>query len=248
MFLTCLLTGRLINDYICFIAYDDSLLIMVTTFSNFFSILSVTTESITSSKAQMTTNNEQTIINEVIAGNTNAFASLVDNYKDLVFTLALRMLKNREEAEEVSQDAFIKIFKSLNKFKGDSKFSTWVYRVTYNTCLDSIKKNKRSQAHVPIDEFTEHHIKTLENALDIMEQEEKKLAIQKCLQLLPSEDSFLMTLYYFEEQSLDEISKVTGLTANNVKVKLFRSRKKLATIFSQQLEPEIIESYGKAFR
>ena len=81
-----------------------------------------------------------------------------------------------------------------------------------------------------------------------MEQEEKKLAIQKCLQLLPSEDSFLMTLYYFEEQSLDEISKVTGLTANNVKVKLFRSRKKLAAIFSQQFEPEIIESYGKAFR
>lgn len=201
-----------------------------------------------SSKIQMTINNEQTVINEIIAGNTNAFAILVDNYKDLVFTLALRMLKNKEEAEEVSQDSFIKIYKSLKKFKGDSKFSTWVYRVTYNTCLDRIKKHKRSQTHIPIDAFTERHVKTIDNALDKMEQEERSQAIQNCLQLLPSEDSFLLTLYYFEEQSLEEISKITGLTANNVKVKLFRSRKKLAAIFSQQLEPETIELYGKAFK
>lgn len=230
-----------------FIAYDDTLLIEVTYLFVFFSILSVTLKLNLSSKSQMTTNKEQSVINQIIAGNTNAFALLVDNYKDLVFTLALRMLKNREEAEEVSQDSFIKIFKSLDKFKGDSKFSTWVYRVTYNTCLDRIKKNKRSQTHIAIDEFTEHHIKTIDNALDMMEKEEKKMAIQNCLQLLPSEDSFLLTLFYFEEQSLEEISKVTGLTANNVKVKLFRSRKKLASIFRQQLEPEIIETYGKAF-
>lgn len=221
---------------------------MVTTFLNYFSFFDVTATHEMSSKKQMTTNNEQTVINDIIAGNTNAFAVLVDNYKDMVFTLALRMLKNREEAEEVSQDSFIKIFKSLNKFKGDSKFSTWVYRVAYNTCLDRIKKHKRSQTHIPIDAFTERHIKTIDNALDRMEQEERAQAIQNCLQLLPSEDSFLLTLYYFEEQSLEEISKITGLTANNVKVKLFRSRKKLAVIFSQQLEPETIESYGKAFR
>lgn len=221
---------------------------MVTTFSNFFSFFDVTCTLKLSSNEKMAINNEQKIINQIIAGDTNAFAILVDNYKDLVFTLALRMLKNREEAEEISQDAFIKIFKSLNKFKGDSKFSTWVYRVTYNTCLDRIKKNKRSQVHVTIDEFTEHHIKTIDNALDMMEDEERKEAVQNCLQQLPSEDSFLLTLYYFEEQSLEEISKITGLTANNVKVKLFRSRKKLAVIFNQQLEPDIIEAYGKAFR
>ena len=248
MFLTCLHTGRLINDYICFIAYDDSLLIMVTTFSNFFSNLSVTAESITSSKTQMTTNNDNIIINKVIAGDTNAFAVLVDRYKDLVFTLALRMLKNREEAEEVSQDTFIKVYKSLTKFKGDSKFSTWIYKVTYNTCLDRLKKNKRQQNTVAIDEFTEHHIKTLDNALDAMERDERKIAIKNCLDLLPIEDNSLLTLYYFEEQSLEDISKITGLTANNIKVKLFRSRKKLGTIFMQQLEPEIIEVYGKAFK
>lgn len=191
----------------------------------------------------MTTNNEQDLISKILDGDTNVFAVLVDRYKDLVFTLALRMLKNREEAEEVSQDTFIKTFKSLSKFKGDSKFSTWIYKITYNTCLDRIKKISRTYNTVTIDEFTEHQVKTIDNALDNMEQEERKQTIQDCLQLLPSEDSFLLTLFYFEELSLDEISKTIGLTTNNVKVKLFRSRKKLSKILKERLEPEIISYY-----
>jgi RNA polymerase sigma-70 factor (ECF subfamily) len=191
----------------------------------------------------MTTNNEQDLISKILDGDTDVFAVLVDRYKDLVFTLALRMLKNREEAEEVSQDTFIKTFKSLSKFKGDSKFSTWIYKITYNTCLDRIKKISRTYNTVTIDEFTEHQVKTIDNALDNMEQEERKQKIQDCLQLLPSEDSFLLTLFYFEELSLDEISKTIGLTTNNVKVKLFRSRKKLSKILKERLEPEIISYY-----
>ena len=189
------------------------------------------------------TTNEQIIINKIIAGDTNAFSVLVEQYKDLVFTLALRMLKNREEAEEVSQDSFIKVYKSLRKFKGDSKFSTWIYKVTYNSCLDRIKKNKKHFNDVVIDEFTEHKVKTIDNALSRLEDQEKEKAIQDCIDLLPLDDSFLITLYYFEDQSLDEISKILGLTPNNVKVKLFRGRKKLATILKQRLEPEIIENY-----
>ena len=109
----------------------------------------------------MTTNNDQILINQIIEGDTNAFSILVDQYKDLVFTLALRMLKNREEAEEVAQDTFIKTYKSLHKFKGDSKFSTWIYRVAYNSCLDRIKKNKKHLNNVEINEFTEHEVKTI---------------------------------------------------------------------------------------
>jgi RNA polymerase sigma-70 factor (ECF subfamily) len=219
---------------------------MVTTFSKYFFNTLVTEDEFASSYYQMTTNNDQAIINQIIEGDTNAFTVLVDRYKNLVFTLALQMLKNREEAEEVSQDTFIKVYKSLNKFKGSSKFSTWIYRVTYNTCLDRIKKLKRTENTVTIDEFTEHQIKTIDNALDAMEVEERKQAIQKCIDSLPCEDSFLLTLYYFEELSLDEISKIVGIKTNNIKVKLFRSREKLATILKEQLEPEIIEYYERA--
>lgn len=196
-----------------------------------------------SSYYQMTTNNDIYYINLIIEGNSNAFSVLVDRYKDLVFSLALKMVKNREEAEEIAQDTFVKVFKSLSKFKGDSKFSTWIYKVTYNTCLDRLKKNKREQHVVSIDEFNLNQIKSLDNALDLMEAEERNKTIQDCINLLPSDDAFLLTLFYFDEQSLEEIAKVVDLTPNNVKVKLFRSRKKLATILKERLEPEIIEVY-----
>ena len=192
------------------------------------------------------TTNDQILINQILSGDANAFTQLVNRYKDLVFTLALRMLKNREEAEEVSQDTFVKTYRSLNKFKGDSKFSTWIYKVAYNSCLDRIKKNKKYLNDVEINEFTEHQVKTVNNAFDALVEEERNQLIQDCLHLLPSEDSFLLTLYYFEEQSLDEIADIVGISANNVKVKLFRSRKKLASILKDRLEPEIIEYYERA--
>ena len=228
-----------------FITYDDCFLIMVTTFSKYFYFILVTTEEEASSKMEMTTNKDQYYIDQVLEGNTNVFTILVDQYKGLVFTLALRMLKNREEAEEVSQDTFIKVYTSLKKFKGDSKFSTWIYKVTYNTCLDRLKKNKRQQHVVSIDEFTEKHLKTIDNALENMVEEERLNAIQECINLLPSEDGFLLTLYYFEEQSLAEISEIVGISANHIKVKLYRSRKKLVAILKQRLEPEIIAHYER---
>ena len=162
------------------------------------------------------TTNDQVYIDSILNGDANAFAVLVDRYKDLVYTLALRMMKHTEEAEEAAQDTFIKVYKSLDKFKGESKFSTWIYRVAYNTCLDRLKKNKRQQYTVEINEYTEHQVKTLDNALDKIEAKEREQTIQDCLALLPSKDSFLLTLYYFEELSLDDIGKIVDLKPNNV--------------------------------
>lgn len=191
----------------------------------------------------MAKTDDQHYINLVLKGNTNAFAALVDRYKDLVYTLALRMIRNREEAEELAQDTFIKVYRSLAKFKGESKFSTWLYKVTYNTCLDRIKKNKRAQYTVAIDEYSEQQVAALNNVFDAMEGKERKQMLQDCLHLLAVEDSFLLTLYYFEEQSVKEISKIIGVTSNHVKIKLYRSRKKLAAVLKEQLEPEIITFY-----
>lgn len=190
------------------------------------------------------TTSDQVYIEAILNGETHAFSFLVDRYKDLVFSLALGMLKHKEEAEEVAQDTFVKVYKSLRKFKGDSKFSTWIYRVAYNTCLDRIKKNKRQQATVEINEYTEHQIRSIDSALDHLETKERVAAIQECLSKLPSKDSFILTLFYFEALSLEEIAEIVGLKANHVKVKLFRSRKKLATILIQNLDHEIIKSYA----
>ena len=191
---------------------------------------------------------DQHYINLVMKGDTNAFAVLVDRYKDMVFTLSLKMLKGREEAEEVSQDTFLKIYKSLNKFNGESKFSTWIYKVAFNTCLDRLKKNKRLQPVVTIDHFTETEALSLMNVLDTIEDKERKQMIQDCLHLLPGEDSFLLTLYYFEEQSLEEIGKIISITPNNVKIRLYRARKKLASLLKDRLEPEILQYYERERR
>jgi RNA polymerase sigma factor, sigma-70 family len=192
----------------------------------------------------MLTNKEKELIEEIRRGNTRAFTDLVERYKDLVFTLSLRLLGNREEAEEVSQDAFIKIYKALITFKGDSKLSTWIYRIAYNTALDRIKKNKRTQDHVEIDQVRKMGLADMDDALDKMVQEEKRQLIHHSLAKLPAEDAGIITLFYFEEKNLLEMEKILKLSANTIKVKLFRARKKLAGIMETSLEREILESNG----
>ncbi|HSN10353.1 MAG TPA: sigma-70 family RNA polymerase sigma factor [Hanamia sp.] len=192
--------------------------------------------------------NDQHYINLVMNGDTNAFAALVDRHKDFVFTLSLKILQNREEAEEAAQDTFIKIYKSLNRFKGESKFSTWIYKITYNNCLDRLKKQKRKRPVVAINEYTEHEVKSLMNVLDTIEENERQQMIKSCLDLLPAEESFLLTLYYFNENSLKEIAQIMSINENNVKIKLYRSRKKLTGILKTKLEPEIIDQYEKQGR
>jgi RNA polymerase sigma-70 factor, ECF subfamily len=189
--------------------------------------------------------NDQHYINMVIGGDTNAFRVLVDRYKDFVFTLSLKMLQNREEAEEVCQDAFLKVYKSLSRFKSESKFSTWLYKITYNTCLDRLRNKKRSTPVVSINDFEDREVISLMNVLDTIEERERTQIIQNCLELLQPEDNFLLTIFYFRENSLKEISKIMGINENNVKIKLFRSRKKLAGILKSQLEPEIINEYER---
>jgi len=186
---------------------------------------------------------DQFYINKVLNGDVNSFSIIVERYKDLIFTIAIRMLKNREEAEEVAQDVFVKIFKSLSKFKGDSKFSTWIYKIAYNTCLDVLKKYNKQNNFISIDEYQEKQIPELENIFDALVLKEQQVIIQKCLSLLPYEESILLTLYYYEEQSLEEIAKVLNISQNNAKVKLFRIRKKFENILRNQLPTEIIENY-----
>ncbi|MBC8756329.1 sigma-70 family RNA polymerase sigma factor [Kordia sp. YSTF-M3] len=174
---------------------------------------------------------------EIRSGNVNAYAMLVNNYKDMIFTLALRMVGNREDAEEVAQDTFVKAYKALDSFKGTSKFSTWLYRIVYNTSLDYIKKSKRVIYSEHIDTIHESDIGTMQDALSYLEAKEKKETIEKALLQLPEEERVLLTLFYFEDLSLKEISKIVKISYDNVKIKLHRSRKKLYHILKNVVEP-----------
>ncbi|MEE4000392.1 sigma-70 family RNA polymerase sigma factor [Tenacibaculum sp. FZY0031] len=193
----------------------------------------------------MTIINDQTYIDKILKGDTNAYAFLVEKYKVMVFSLALKMVKSREEAEEISQDTFIKAYRNLPKFKGESKFSTWLYKITYRTCLDSLKKNKEKYITNPIDEVVINRIQSTDGILEGIEQKERARVINSCLLSLPEEERSILWMFYFEELSLKEIVSVTDFSEANVKVKLHRARKSLLNIVEKKVAPELIDHYGR---
>jgi RNA polymerase sigma-70 factor (ECF subfamily) len=193
----------------------------------------------------MTDKNDQLAIQKVINGNTNAFVFLVDKYKNMVFSLAFKMMKSREEAEEVSQDTFIKAFKNLSKFKGDAKFSTWLYRIAYHTILDTLKKNKKHENTFEINEVTFNQIQSVEHILEGIARKERSKVMDACLLKLAEDERAILWMFYYDELSLKEILEVTSLSEANVKVKLHRARKKLLTIVKENVEPEMIANYGR---
>lgn len=184
--------------------------------------------------------NDIRIIRQIRAGNTRAFSLLVERHKGLVFNLAMRMLQNREEAEEIAQDVFVKIFKSLDSFKGDAKFQTWVYRIAYNSCLDKLKKIKHNRNTISIDENNIHRIADLDERLENMEKEERLDTVAACLQELPGEEHALLMMYYYENKSLDEIASIVKLKSNHIKVKLFRLRKKMEILLNKKIEEQVM--------
>ncbi|CAL65511.1 RNA polymerase sigma factor [Christiangramia forsetii] len=194
----------------------------------------------------MIKNTDQYLIEKVLNGDTNAFGELVDRYQNFVFTIAIRILKVTEEAEEVAQDSFIKAYDSLSSFRGDSKFSTWLYRIVYHKSLDRIKMNKRHRTYEINEEVTEDTLNHIENGLEFMLSAERTQIIKNCISQLPETEAAIISLYYLEEQSVKEIVKVTDLTEDNIKIKLYRSRKKLFSLLEGYIKPEISNRNGKA--
>lgn len=173
---------------------------------------------------------DQPYIDKVLRGDTQAYSVLVDRYKQMVFTLAIKVLKNREEAEEVAQDVFVKIYQVLGTFKGESKFSTWVYKIAYHRSLDHLRSNKRKVETVGLDTCPEHFSSSLKNDPEILEANENSGIIENALKQLSAEENVLITLHYYEGLSLKEISGIINLPANTIKVRLFRCRKRLAQL------------------
>ena len=184
------------------------------------------------------------IISRINAGESSLYSQLVDRYKHMVYTAAIRMVKVREDAEEIAQDTFLSAYKTLPSFRGDCLFSTWLYRVAYNKCLDHLKKNKRKIDTRGQDISEAFDIGYLDKKMHNLEQQDRIQMIKEAIDKLPEDMGFIITLFYLEEYSLKEISVITRQSVNTLKVKLYRSRKRLMTLLINTLEPEIIERYG----
>ncbi len=166
-------------------------------------------------------------IDRVLSGDVAAYAMLVSKHKNLVFSIALKILNNREDAEEVAQDCFLKVFQALKTFERKSKFSTWLYRIVYNAAISKTRKKKLDL--VPMDNYVIHNYTEddVRSGMDEIEPEEQKKMIERAMERLSDDDNLLINLFYKGENSIEEISNITGLSMSNVKVRLHRIRKKL---------------------
>ena len=194
----------------------------------------------------MNQNTDQYYITKTLQGNTHAYSYLVERYQNFVYTIVIRMVKVREEAEEVAQDTFIKAYQSLSSFRAEAKFSTWLYSIAYRKALDRIRKNKNLITSELIEEITESKFESIENGLHYLEEKEKREIIKNSILQLKEQEAAIITFYYFEDQSVKEIAEITQLSEDNVKIKLHRSRKKLFSLLKSHVLPEITNSNGKA--
>jgi RNA polymerase sigma-70 factor (ECF subfamily) len=179
-------------------------------------------------------------IDRIVGGDVNAFSYLVDKYKGMVYTLSLKFLKNAEDAEELAQDVFIKVFNGLKDFKFDSKFSTWLYRITYNAAISKLRKKQIETRDIENVSLPESQVLNTYNAVNELTKQEQIKYIKLVLEKLNEEDSVILTLFYLQENSIQEICEITGYTESNVKVKLHRARKTFYDELQFILKDEVI--------
>jgi RNA polymerase sigma-70 factor (ECF subfamily) len=189
--------------------------------------------------------NDTEIISKVLSGDQQAYAALVNRYQNYVFTLSLRFTKNREDAEEISQDIFVKAYRALADFKGTSKFSTWLYTIVNNTCITFLRK-KRLQTHSLDNEGVFEVADSQDSGLraNMVEQKSKVAMVNNAINLLNTDDAEIITLFYKSEQSLDEIAQILGLETNTAKVRLHRARTRLKEKMQQHFSEEIKDIYN----
>lgn len=180
-------------------------------------------------------------ISKVLQGNLSSFAILVEKHKGMAYTLALRIAKNQEDAEEIAQDAFMKVYNSLSTFKQDSKFTTWLYKIIYNTAISRFRKKHIDSYSMEESSIADSVHEQNDDGLDILHHQERKRIISMAISRLKEDEGVAMTLFYLNENSIKEIEEITGFTDSNIKILLFRGRKKLLFELKKILKDEIVD-------
>jgi RNA polymerase sigma factor (sigma-70 family) len=183
----------------------------------------------------MTNDPEHSRIERILAGEQHLYAEMVDKYKSYAYTIAKKILQNKPDAEEATQDAFIKAYHHLKGFNKESKFSTWLYRIVFNTAI-SYKRKNRHQFQSIENTFIEYH----GDAEGMVERNDKKKFLDLAMAKLNEADRTALMLFYLKEFSLEEIAEITGMQANTAKVRIHRARQRLADELKSILNHEAL--------
>lgn len=174
-------------------------------------------------------------IHRVLRGDAAAFRFLVERYQNMVFTIAYKVIRNREDAEDAAQEVFVKCFRSLGSYDYRSQFSTWLYRVAYNHAIDTYKKKRNK---MPVSEVTDRVNARGVTSTHTEEKIDNKMLrslLKKAIDSLPAEERIIVILYYYDEQPLRVIADIIGIKENYVKIKLYRIRSKLSGLLQSKM-------------
>ncbi|MDR0429713.1 MAG: sigma-70 family RNA polymerase sigma factor [Tannerellaceae bacterium] len=172
-------------------------------------------------------------IKRIQAGDTASFACLLDRYSRPVYSLILKIVRNKEDTEELAQDVFVKVFKHLDKFKGDSSFSTWIFKIAYNTAISETRKKKYEYLAMEEDVLNNVSEEEVSERLGYDSPDEQTEKLDVALGQLSPDERAIILFFYMEEKSIEEIALITGLSVANVKTRLHRIRKKMFVLLKE---------------
>lgn len=175
----------------------------------------------------MQTKNDEYWVRQCLAGDRQAFRQLLVNHQDMVYSIAKNMLKDTDEAADLTQNIFIKAYEKLDSFRQESTFSTWLYRIAYTMSVSALRSRKTRLPQTYVDDFGRLANKADELTEEALSHEEEMQLLQTAIERLDADDRSLIHLYYIQNQSVDQIVQITGLGHSNIKTRLFRIRKKL---------------------
>lgn len=176
---------------------------------------------------------EDIVIQKIRLGDYNACNFIVDKYKSFVFNICMQIVRNREDAEELAQDSFIKAFKSIGGFKQESRFSTWLYRISFNNAISKTRSRTIFKKEIDDNVADSENFSSGSDGFESLSRADRKKVLRKAMENLSEEENLLISLYYFEENSIAEVSEITGMETNYIKVKVHRARKKLYNSLSE---------------
>ena len=191
--------------------------------------------------------NELDLIQQLRVGDEGAFKTLVANYQDLVFNTAMGIVQNSEDAEDVAQEVFIQVYRSIDQFKGDARLSTWIYRITTTKALDHIRSRKRKKRFAFITSLFGPNDELIHEPIDFqhpgvaLDRKEQAALLFRMIDQLPENQKVAFTLHKTEELSYQEIADVMQLSVSAVESLLFRARqnlRKLLEKYYQQNNPQ----------
>ena len=173
---------------------------------------------------------DEIYIRNILEGNSEEFRYIIEKYKDMAYSIAMSVVKDEFLAEEIIQLSFVKAFEKLDTFKGNSKFSTWLHRIVINESF-KVNRKRKNELLSFVDEFSVMPTEIEKSILEL-EEDDQKYFINEALKRLSSKESLVLRLFYLEENSIDEVSNLTGWSDSNVRVILHRARTNLRQVLS----------------